>query len=122
MGRNRIVWNTHSHPDGTRLGLLTIRATAHHLQHPRLLLVGNGESLTLGIIAILFHERGHDLKCLACRLRTLKGDVDQRTVVNDSRGVCHLLTSTEGCLTDGDLPLVGITDDIICLQGLCDIT
>ena len=48
----------------------------------------------------------------------MQGNVDQRTVVDDTCRVCHLLAPAEGGLTDGDLPLVGVADDIPRLRCL----
>ena len=52
----------------------------------------------------------------------MEGDVDERAVVNDTRRVGHLFTTSEGGLTDGDLPLVGVTHDVVGLEGLGDLT
>ena len=77
MGSNGIVRNTDSHPDGAALFLRAVRTTTHHLQHPRLVLIGHGERLTLRAIAVLLDERGHHLQGLTGRLGTLKGDIDK---------------------------------------------
>ena len=77
MGGNGIVGDADSHPDGTAGLLRAVRTTAHHLEHPGLVLVGHGEGLTLGVIAVLLDERGHHLQGLTGGLRTLEGDVDE---------------------------------------------
>ena len=122
MRRNRIVGDTDSHPDGALLGLFSIRTTTHHLEHPGLVGIGHREGLTLGVIAVLLYELRHDLQGLTGGLGTLESDVDQRTVVDDTRGIGHLLAASEGGLTDGDLPLVGVADNVPRLCSLSDLT
>ena len=56
MGGNRIVRNADGYPNGAFLRLCPVWAATHHLKHPSLVFVGYGESLTLGVIAVLLYE------------------------------------------------------------------
>ena len=122
MRRNGIVGNTDSHPDRALLRFLTIRATAHHLKHPSLVRIGHREGLTLRVIAVLLYELRHDLQGLTGSLGTLEGDINQRTVVDDTCGISHFLTASEGGLANSDLPLVGIANHIPGLSSLSNLT
>ena len=117
-----IVGDTDSHPNGALLGFVSVRAATHHLEHPGLVGIGHREGLALGIIAVLLDELGHDLQGLTGSLGTLEGDVDQRTIVDNARRVNHFLTASEGGLTDGDLPLVRVSDHIPRLSCLGNLT
>ena len=122
MRTDGIIGNTHRHPYGTLLGDGTVRTAALHLHDPRLVGIADGEGLTLGVIAVLLHQCRHDTDSLTCRLGTLEGDIDQGSVVDDTRRVHHLLTATVGRLTDGHLPFVDIPHDIIGLQSLVNLS
>ena len=112
-----LVGNSASHPHHTFLRLLAVGTTALHLQYPSLVGVADGECLTLGIVAILFYQRRHDANGLAGCFRALQTDVDERTVVDESRGVYHLLTTAIGGLANGDLPLVDVAHHIVGLSS-----
>ena len=122
VGSNGIVGDADSHPNGAACLLRAVGAAAHHFKHPRLILISHRERLALGIIAVLSHQRCHDLQGLTSCLRTLEGDVNERAVVDDTCGVGHFLTASEGGLTDGYLPLVAIADHIISLWRLSNLT
>ena len=109
MGAYSIVGDTHSHPHNA-LGAL---ASALHLHDPRLIGVADGECLALGAVAILLHERSHHADGLACRLGALQSHVDERAIVEDARGVDHLLASAIGGLGDGELKLVDVAYHVV---------
>ena len=117
MATDGLVRNTTSHPHHTLLRLLAVGTTALHLQYPSLVGVADGECLTLGIVAILFHQRCHDADGLARCLRALQTDVDERSVVDESRRVYHLLTTAIGGLANSDLPLVDVTHHVVGLSS-----
>ena len=68
VGGDGIVGDADGYPDGAPSLLRAVRAAAHHLEHPGLVLVGHREGLTLGTIAILGNERCHHLQGFAGRL------------------------------------------------------
>ena len=118
MSADHVVGDAQGHPHGASLLYLAVAGGAHHLHDPGLVGVADGEGLTLGVVAILLRERGHHVDGLAGGLRALQGDVDERAVVEDARGVDHLLASAEGGLADGYLPLVDVANDVVGLLGL----
>ena len=118
MSTDGIVGNTECHP----YHRLATRTAAHHLHNPRLVGVADGECLTLGVISVSLGKCSHHLDSLASRLRALQGEIDERTVVDYTCGIHHLLASAECCFTDGYLPLVDVADNIPCLSCLRYLT
>ena len=114
VGADGIVWYAHSHPDSS----LRARSLAHHLHDPSLFRVADGKGLALRVIAIGIGERGHHLDSLTSGLGALEGYVDERTIIHDTSGIHHLLSTAVCGLADGYLPLVDIAYHIIGLGSL----
>ena len=114
MGTNGIVGNADGHPHRT----LAPGPHTHHLHDPSFIGIADGESLTLGIVAISLDQVGHHADRLTSRFRPLQGDIDQRAIVEDSGRIDHLLPTAVSGLADSHLILVDIADDIISLRSL----
>ena len=111
MCSDAVVRNTCSYPYGTFLP----RAFADDIHNPNLIRVAEREGLTLAGIAVLLDQRGHALDSLASRLAALQSNVDKASVI-DAYGIPELLQSSPCRLTDGELVLVGVADNIV---GVC---
>ena len=118
MGADHVVGHALGHPNCTLL-ILTLTDEFHN---PHLVLVGNGETLTATLVAILLTKFVYQLNGLARSLTTLKGNPHKRTVVHHARTTIQLGTTTEGCLHDAELVLVQETCYLICLIGLGYLT
>ena len=50
----------------------------------------------------------------------MQGDIDERAVIEDTRGIDHLLTPSIGSFAYRHLPLVDVSDDIVGDRSLGD--
>ena len=114
MSADGVVGNAHSHPHST----FVLWSLAYHLHNPRLVRVAYRKGLALRIVTILSNERCHHVNSLASCLRALKSDVDERAIIENALGVNKFLAPAERCLSDGHLPLVDVSNDIISLWSL----
>ena len=93
--------------------LLRVVATALHLHDPGLVGVADRERLTTADVAVLLDQLRHHLDGLAGRLGALQTEVHERTVVDLSLLVDHLVAAAIGGLADAELPLVDVADDVV---------
>ena len=118
MCADGIVGNTQCYPHCT----LRARAHAHHLHYPCFVGVADGEGLTFGAISITLHQRCHYGNGLTSGLATLKRNMHQRTVIEHTRRVYHLFTTTVCSLGYRHLKLVYVTNDVVGHRCLCDFS
>ena len=109
MCADAVVGHSDSHPHCP----FASRALAHHLKHPCLVLVGDGEGLSLAVVAVFGHERCHDVDGIPGACGTFERDIDKRAIVHNSLRVHHLLPSSEGGLCDGHLILVDLSYHVV---------
>ena len=109
MCTDAIVGDAQSHPHN----ILRTRTATHHLHDPRLVRVADREGLALRAVSVGLHETRHHLDSFAGGLGTLQAEIHQRTVVDNARGVHHLLATAEGSLTDAHLILIDVADDVV---------
>ena len=88
-------------------------AAAHHLHDPRLLRVADGEGLSLAVISVGLGESGHHLYRLARCLRALQSNIDERSIVECTRRIHHLLATAKGGLANGHLPFVDVSHHVV---------
>ena len=112
--RDAIVRNADSHPYGT----LAARTLANHFKNPHLIGVGNGETLTVGTISVLFHQLAHYLDGLARIAGTLQGNVHQASVIEQTGGVFQFFPTPKCGFVNGKLELVHQSDDTVGLLCL----
>ena len=118
MGADGIVRDAHGNTHYT----LATRTLAHHLHYPRLVGIADRERFAFGAETVGLHEVRHYGDCLACRLGALQGYVYQRAVVENARRVYHLLPSSESGFSDGHLVFVDVSDNVIRLGSLRNLS
>ena len=117
MRTNGVVGHTYGYP----VSAFPACPLTNKIHHPYLVRVTNGERLAFRSVAVLVDEGDHPLDRLTGCFRSLKRNVDKRTVVH-THGVPQFLASAPGGLTDGDLVLVGVTDYRIGVSDLRDLS
>ena len=114
MSTDGIIRNTLSHPYYS----LTAGSLAHHLHDPSFVGIADSEGLTLRVVTIGISQCSHHLDSLAGSLGTLQGNIDKRSIIENTCRVNHLLATAIGSLANGNLPLIDITYYIIGLWSL----
>ena len=114
MGTDGIVRNTLSHPYNS----LAAGSLAHHLHDPSFVGIADCECLALRVVAIGIGQCGHHLDSITCSLGTLQGNIDKRSIIENTCRVDHLLATAIGSLANGNLPLIDVTYYIIGLRSL----
>ena len=120
MCRNTIIGHADSYPySSTDSGAFT-----YQFHDPYFIRIGNSERLSATIIPILLHEICHNLDSLTRRTRTLQTDINQASIIDDTGRIGKFGTSAKSCFTDSHLKLIHITNDIVglaCLFNLSEI-
>ncbi len=118
MCRNAVVRHSDSYPYGSPdAGTFT-----YHLHNPYFIGIGNGERLATAVISVFLHQFSHHLDGFTGSTRTLQPHVNQASVVDNSQRIHQFGTASKSRLTDGYLKLVHITDYIISLACLFDLS
>ena len=118
MCRDTIIGDADCYPDCP----FTTGTFTDHLHDPSLVLISDRESLTSTVIAILSHQVCHHLNGFTSGLRTLQGNVNQATIIHDTRRITQLTTAAKRTLGDGQLMLVHIAHHVIGTFHLSDRT
>ena len=115
---NGIIGNTNGYPDST----FATRSLSHHLHNPRLIGVADGESFACRIIAVGINQRGHYANSLASSFAALQGQINQRTVINQSGCISHFFASTVGGFANAHLILINIANNVVSFGGFGNFT
>lgn len=121
VGANAVVGNADCYP----IGSLYTRAFAYHLHDPNFVFVADGEGFTLGVVAVLCYEVGHNLDGFAGCGGSLQCQLHEGGVVDDAGGVAEFLASAECGFADSDLVFVHLPNDAVgrvCLWDFAPVT
>ena len=114
MCGDAVVRDADSHPHSSlHTGTLT-----YHLHDPCFVGICNGKALPFAVITVFLHQVGHHLDGLTGSPAALQSQVYQTSVINQTGGVGQLGTSAERGLGNGHLILIDVTDDVV---GLCHL-
>ncbi len=111
--RNAVVGNATRNPNCT----FVAHAFANHFQNPNLLRIGYRKRFSAAAVTVLRHKVGHRANGFARIFRSLQGDVNQATVVYQSRGVDQLLATAVSGLANGQLMFVHVAHYVVGLRG-----
>ena len=117
VARNGIVGNADGAPHDS-----SILASALHLHDPGLVGVAEREGLSLRAVAIGLGQGCHHLDGLAGRLRALQSKIDERPIIDAAFGIDHLLTTAICSLANGHLIFIDVSDDIVGLFSLRNLS
>ena len=121
VGADRPVRHAEGHPDDALVRIDSVpdaRPLADEFHDPGLVLVGDGEGLAFGGIAVFIRQVHDDGNGLPGGRGPLQGDVDEGAVVDAAPAVHQLLAAAPGGLGDDDLFLVHVAHR---LEGMGDL-
>ena len=114
MGANGIIGYSPGNPYRTfRARTLTL-----HLHYPGLIGIAYRKGFSFRTVAIRLHKSCHHLYRLACSSGTLQGNINKRTVINQTRRIDHFFTAPISGLANGYLKLVNVTNHVISFSSL----
>ena len=110
------IRDSHCRPNSSKLVSLS-----DHFEDPHFVLVHDGERLAFAVIAVSGDQIGHHFDGFTGSLGALQRQPDQVSVVDDALLRDELFTTDESGLADGDLILVHVADDVVCVGHLRDL-
>ena len=118
MSRDTIVRHTDSYPNrSANAGTFT-----NHLHNPYFVRIGNGKRFTPTIISIFLYQISHNLYGFASSTRTLQSNINQTSIINNTRRIRQLGTTAESSFPNSDLIFIHIANHIISLTSLLDFS
>ncbi len=116
MGADGPVRHAAGHPDDAFVHVLSVsqvHALADEFHDPGFVLVGNGEGLSLGGIAVFIGQFHNDVNGLAGRLGALQGNIDKGAVIYSAGLVFQLRPAAPGGFRYDELELVHVAYGLV---------
>ena len=124
VGADRPVRHAEGHPDDALVRIDSVpdaRPLADEFHDPGLVLVGDGEGLALGGVAVFIGQVHDDGDGFPGGRGPLQGDVDEGAVVDAAPAVHQFLAAAPGGLGDDDLLLVHVAHGLEGMGDLVDV-